>query len=251
IPNAALGTVTQRHIVRIMFPALVNLDQPARVHPLTQEQHTELYNDCIRLAIYAVLPGEAGHWPQSYRAEYNRIRGRDGTLKFGTQQVPDNVLDDFGTELLRRIRAKTWGQNAFFFHQIRGARGTTQHVSGGRADALERLLRIFAPEAFIEPSHWHVDIGLEFQALGRVLWWRTDAHWRILKSSLRLSHEDAIGATQSARYSRDLACQLSDVSGFRMEVGSRLRGDTGIVYIQAYNTEKTPTYLLDGRYKTK
>ncbi|OCH83591.1 hypothetical protein OBBRIDRAFT_742938, partial [Obba rivulosa] len=250
IPNVPLATVDNRHIVLIMFPSLVNLDHFAQKQPLTREQNEQLYEDCIRATVLELLPGEEGHWPHGYTAEMQRIRARDSRLRFGTQQIPSALAHDFGERLLVHIRQKTWGRAAFFFHQIRGVRGATQHDFDDRVDAMEGLLGIFNTSD-IHVENWWVDVGYELQANGRVLWWRTDAHWRLLRYALKLDDLDAEIATRSSGFTKDLACQLTEVSGFRMEVNSRSRGNTGITYIQAYCTEKTPTYLLDGRFKSK
>lgn len=247
----ALGTVDRRHIVRIFFPRLANLGEGVPLQQLTQNQLRALYDKCIRPTVIFLLPGEGGHWPTSYDAEWQRIkRPNGGVLQFGTQQVPDYKVPEFGEELLARIEAFDWGEGAFYGHQIRGARGATQHDYHERCDALAGFLDVLISD-MIDDSEWYVDVGIELQSPGQVLWWRKDAFWKILGEILDLGDEEAEAVSRQSKCQEDPACQLTEIGGFRMEVNPRLAGNTGVVYIQAYNTEKTPTYVVHGRMKSK
>ena len=64
IPNVAFGTVSKRHITRIVFPRLYHsgsIVQPA----ITQRLYQKLYNECIRPSVLSIAPEQNSHWPIS------------------------------------------------------------------------------------------------------------------------------------------------------------------------------------------
>jgi hypothetical protein len=96
-------------------------------------------------------------------------------------------------------------------------------------------------------NNWYIDIGIEIQAPGQVVWWRPEAFWRLIRGILETTDEKAAQITGLKEFARDPAAQLSDAGGFRY---SPTRGHSGthqVAYIQAYNTEKSPTYSLADR----
>lgn len=229
-----------------MFPALYNQEHPSDIHPLTQEQLTVLYNDCIRPAVAYVRYSEVAHWPVSYDAEFKRLSSRRG-LGQSTYPISTEILSEFGEALLENLQALPWGAGAFFFHQIRGIRAVYQHEIDQSDDTLQALLDAhFIPNS-INTHHFWVDVGMEFMDHNRVLWWRADAHWRIIQQVLNISEQDARRAVQSARYSFDAACQLSAIGGCRFVPTQDHGAETGTTYIQLYNTEKQVTYAVNNR----
>jgi len=234
-----------RNTCRLMLPSLRNrLDDKNRpdltIPTLVQR---ELYNDCVRPAALSVEPGEAGHWGASYDAEIVRQRGPGGKLSYGTQRLPAESVSAFGRHLMDAVNEKDWGRGAFFFYEFRGTRGATTHDRVAHRDALRAFIDVLDAEE-IDLTHWFVDIGCELQSPGQVLWWRKDAHWRVISHCLGLEPAEAQEIASSSRLCKDAPCQLSDIAGFRLETNSRDRRYTQIAYMQAYNTEKSVTYSL-------
>ena len=98
----------------------------------------------------------------------------------------------------------------------------------------------------------HVDLAVEMQIPGRSLYFRTEGHEKILERLLGYTTRRAERMTtcygQSALYQRDLMCSLSALSGFHMN----LRGDAGpngVLYAQAYHTEKEIAYQASSANK--
>lgn len=211
----------------------------------------EIYDLCMRPAIETVLPQEAGHWPPSYAAEMIRIQrhvfGRG--LAHGTLDLPAFMVQRFGEELRDRVRALPFGENAFFLHTMRGTRGRSQHSPNDEDEmlaALAEYLSIFDVDLLDKRKCW-IDIGLEYRSPGNVLQLRTDGHLHLVSEVLGLSSErDASRLTSvgSTLYSRDLAAQLDQISGFRLTTNTAGRRSQ-VIYMNVYTTDKSPTYLVD------
>jgi hypothetical protein len=213
-----------------------------------------LYNECVYAAAKDTIPSTAGHWPVSYSAEMDRIRKEGGRLSFGTVLVAGEDIERFGDRLMEYVRQYDWGQGAFFLHQLRGTRGQTAYNyldSAARDRALENFF-YFLDFDEINREKWYVDWGVELQLDGYVLWWRRDSHWRLVASTLSLDAEEANELTKpSSKFFVDPAAQMTDVAGFRFVPSATDRGNTHVHYVQAYNTEKSITYLLDGNKVAK
>lgn len=210
----------------------------------SQEYLATLYNDCIRPAITLVRHSEVAHWPVSYDAEYKRLQTPNG-LGQSTYPVSSNIIQQFGEELMDNIHDQPWGVGAFFFHQIRSVRAVYPHQSHESNNTLQRLLNYhFIPNSVNQYRFW-VDVGMEFMKTSKVLWWREDAHWRMIQRVLNLSEQEARRAVTSSRYTFDAACQLTEVGGCRFVPSVDQGAESGAVYIQLYNTEKQVTYSVN------
>jgi hypothetical protein len=209
-----------------------------------------LYDECIRKAAIEVLPGESGHWPPSYDSEMKRMRDKRGQLNPSTKRIPAHSVNSFGRSLLRRVKAFSWGQSAFFLHQFRGTRGATVHDPTLEAEvaALDDYLLYVNPYNLIV-DNWYIDIGMEIQDPGYVIWWRPEAFWRLIRGILETTDENAARISELKTFYRDPAAQLSDAGGFRYAPTRSNSGQRQVAYVQAYNTEKSPTYSLADQRK--
>jgi hypothetical protein len=225
-----------------MLPGLINWDFPRDLN-VDSVTCGELYDNCLYPAVLAAVHGgEAGHWLPTYQAEMNRARAPTGRLQNSGKLIPAHNVEDFGDELLKAVRTQQWGGQAYFFIDVRGSRGATQHEWDDRETKLDEYLQMIDLD-LIDTSLFWLDIGTEIQCPGYVLWWRTDAHRSLIGTALTMS-ERSVGAMIRPRavYANDMACHLEDVSGFRCKVPKMHRDRTGISYIQAYNTEKDAVY---------
>ena len=249
IPNVGFAKIDQRGITRLFLPALYRENE---VVPPTPEQLAALYNEAIRPSAIKVMPNAAGHWPPSYSAETIRISKHAGGYSFGTLDVPASKVRKFGSEVIEAVRALSFGQGAFFGHTLRGTKGRTTHDPDDQEeymDVLADYLNILSLN-HIKKEDWHVDVALEYISDGGVMHWRTDGHLHLVQHMLGVNDNNArrLTSTGSSCYSRDLAAQLEDVSGFRLT--PKTAGvATGVAYLNVYTTDKEPTYLADsGKY---
>ncbi|KAG8755378.1 hypothetical protein FRC14_004103 [Serendipita sp. 396] len=251
IPHLVIGQASQlRSTIRLMLPALVT--RPMNLSWKVPEiVRAELYDFCLYpAAIRAIHPVEAGHWLPSYKAEMKRARKPNGQLQKSGRIIPQDKLSQFSRYFIKKIHQHTWGDGAFFFHELRGVRGGTQHPKGKHQQKLKEFLSTFNFHG-INKSKWWIDWGLEVHCPGFVMWWRKDAHHHIIKELLGISSETANSLiNHQESYFYDEASQLAEVGGFHLKVPPRHRQRTGIAYIQAYNTEKEAAYQLSGSTNT-
>jgi hypothetical protein len=232
---------SKRATIYLILPALINWDFPSEysVSPAVLE---ELYDQCIYpAALESIHAGENGHWPPSYKAELQRARGPNGHIQSSGRLVPANCTDAFGKAILERVREKHWGKSVYFFHDIQGTRGLSQHNWEEREEKLEEYLKDINTD-LINTHTWWIDLAQEIQCSDWVLWLRTDAHAKVISEILGITESNARRLMKDRKYSIDVACQLEAISGFRLEVPSRLYQRDGISYIQVYNTEKEAMY---------
>jgi hypothetical protein len=229
-----------------MLPGLLAEKAEDRTSVVAPEIQAEFYDECVLPTAHRLNVGERGHWPASYAAEVNRITLPKGGMAYGSQLVAAEDVEEFGRLVLERVRERSWGADAFYLSQLRGTRARSVHHYADRQAALATYLDYLkVPNIHIED--WWVDCGVELQWPGHVLWWRRDAHWLLLKWCFGLDDSYAGQLARSpSKMAIDRPCQLTEVAGFRFTPSANDRGDSQIVYVQAYNTEKSVTYLLSG-----
>jgi hypothetical protein len=245
IPHVVLGQASERRsTIYLMLPGLINWEHMTERN-VSPTVCAELYDNCLYPAVIAAVhEGEAGHWLPTYKAEMNRARGPTGRLQNSGKLIPTYEVEAFGDALLNAVHQQQWGSQAYFFIEVRGSRGATQHEWNERETKLAEYLQMF-DQSLIDPKEFWLDIGTEIQCPGYVLWWRTDAHRSIIGTALTISNRSVVGMIgQRNAYAIDVACHLEDVSGFRSRVTKQHRDRTGIAYMQAYNTEKEAIYHI-------
>ncbi len=170
-----------------MLPALVDVEHSSHIRPVSQEHIMDIYDLCVRPAITGILPGEAGHWPPSYSAEFKRAqrRGQQG-LSFGTQLVPADNVAEFGEMVLDNLHGMDFGDEAFYLHEFRGLRQATQHNVDDGAPAIQEWLE-FLDIANINTNDWWIDVGIEIQSDRHILMARKDGHYRVVRDIIQLT----------------------------------------------------------------
>lgn len=240
------GKVQNRHITRVFFPRLYKKNGviDARVDQNTMRL---IYDDCLRPAVIHAVDEDQCHWPPSYKAYMALAKDRQGRLHLGTIDIHPDRLLRFSEEFLRQLDRYPDLTDAFFVHELRGTKSACLHAldSDQEVDAaLDGQLEFLDPTV-VQTGDWHVDVGVEIRKEGHVVQWLTSSHAQILQSVLPHLNEDQIQQLKtSPKFQLDRAAQLKDFAGFRIVPHKRLATEGSPVYIQAYTTDKTPTYQL-------
>jgi len=246
IPHLCFAAAKEhRSSTRIFFPALVDWDNFPTCYRLTERERAKIYEIMRKTVINTVGAGEAGHWRPTYEAEVARAsKGGSTAPEKSGQLIPGGKVAAFGRLLLQRIQKLPWGKGAYFFLEKRGTRGGVQHQQRYHEEKLEEYLSCINQDLINKESFW-IDVGHEIQAIDTVLWWRRDAHVKLLAEALGMEEDSPTvkSIIKSTSFYMDEACQLTQAAGFRVKLPRRIYNDLGITYIQAYCTEKAVTYL--------
>ncbi|KAH9911527.1 uncharacterized protein B0H18DRAFT_1128572 [Fomitopsis serialis] len=123
-----------------------------------------------------------------------------GQLHFGTAEIPAHDIPTFYRRLRRYMNRIPQFQGAFFYHEVRGAKGGTHHDPEDDDDAEFALQDVFGHLDFDQITdddlnhRWFVDVALEVRRPGHVVHWRRDNMERIIRhavphgSPLTISH---------------------------------------------------------------
>ncbi|EIW75347.1 hypothetical protein CONPUDRAFT_66042, partial [Coniophora puteana RWD-64-598 SS2] len=253
IPNIAFGRVANRHIVRIFFPALYRSGQPAFFPNALLHV---FYDKCLRPAVYAVLQPHASYWPTSYKTALEKARTVNGTLVFGSLDVPAHELDALAEALMHNLdNVDRSFAGAYFGHELRGWKSMTMFSDEDVDDVyrgLDRLTDCLRLEDLDTENDWQVDVGIEISSPDHVVTWREDSHSHILSDLLPSLSDERINRIMASRsFHEDPVMQLGRVSGFRADIPFYGRRHN-ISYIQAYTTEKALSYQLhQGLFRTR
>ncbi|KAH9918284.1 uncharacterized protein B0H18DRAFT_882857, partial [Fomitopsis serialis] len=190
------------------------------------------------------------HWPASYSNAYTVAQGSRGQLHFGTAEIPAHDIPTFYRRLRRYMNRIPQFQGAFFYHEVRGAKGGTHHDPEDNDDAEFALQDVFGHLDFDQITdddlnhRWFVDVALEVRRPGHVVHWRRDNMERIIRHAVPHGSPLTISHLPRGKVLKiDHAVQLSDVAGFR--VGTPSLGSIDRVrYINVYSTEKSAHYQL-------
>jgi hypothetical protein len=204
------------------------------------------------------------HWPASYDNEWWRSTKAAGNKVFGSVPISVEEHDQLAKTILTNLAALEgeWGRDAFFLHEWRDLKGSTNHDPACREDIRvgtyslwDGLDRHAIQE---DESHWFVDVGLEFNyatpsnngdIYEDVLLWRRYSAWRLIHLILGCTEAQAHKLFDGRNCSQDEVAHLQNVAGFRLEVPSRYKGPRNVVYINCYTTDKSHIYSLDkGKY---
>ncbi|KAK7675980.1 hypothetical protein QCA50_014254 [Cerrena zonata] len=245
IPNLAFAKVNNRHIARLFLPKLYATGEKKVPTTILRS----FYNTCTREVVREVCPEHIAHWPHDYTSATTQYRDLRGHLHFCTLDLPPHRIRTFGQLLLEKVRAKPWGEDAYFVHQLRGTKDYTIHGPQAQEhmiDALDDLLLGIDPELVeAEPDSWWGDVGIEVRSPGKVLQWLTEGHANLLRHILPEIPEDQIASIlRQPAFKPDMAAQIRDYSGFRYHCRKRIQEATNVHYINAYTTDKSPFYQL-------
>lgn len=229
---------------------------------MTEEQRSSWYEHGLRPAIAHLLGAVVEEWPASYKTEEIRARKKGGGHAWGSRVIPPDVT----AELMDRIHLELlmadndgldWALEAFVMHTIRGVKHGYFHHADPHS-AAHYLAQLFEDGKLLEdaPEHgdWFVDVGVQINSGKQdCVQWKTATHHLLAQQALRISDQNAARVTQinSSKYYRDLASHLTAVSGFRIVPGHRAEGPFQAIYLQAYTTDKSVVYNVDGKHHAK
>ncbi|TDL13393.1 hypothetical protein BD410DRAFT_810592, partial [Rickenella mellea] len=281
IPHVPLGTIGDKVKVYLFLGGLhgsVYSDPIAR----TGKELYDLKRECLQ----EIDPLQASHLPPSAPAEVARtLHISAGRADYRTVDISEYDVQEWSESLIRKIEEHpSFGAPAFYFIQIQNRKASTVHpVLTPRTpdeddeDYDDRkeywawqehrsIMSIFndlsfAWEELIDPaSRWVVDVAVEIGDENCTVHWYRPGHSLLLQCALNISAPAANNLIRSSSFSEDAIASLSDAAGFRSKLNptmETINGQlTGATYIQAYSTEKTPTYnmtssdhnnTLDGR----
>lgn len=254
----AFAKVGIRGKINLFFPRMYEArtepgdegEQPARDVWLTQEELALIYDKCIIPTVKAVLPEHLSHFPVTYAAANQLYRDQFGRHRLGSIDLPTHKLSAFTTALLRNLNQIPQFMDAFFYHELRGLKGATQHAPAQAYQSLEHLLNTTF-QSNLDPSRWWIDVGIEASSPERILLWRRDGHELVVRHTLQhacgADMENDTDLVQQAvsgtGYSVDINSHMYEYAGFRLVTGTLGQMDA-VAYISAYTTEKGQTYQL-------
>ncbi|KAJ7571902.1 hypothetical protein C8J56DRAFT_805749 [Mycena floridula] len=234
-----------RSIIRILLPALYN---PHQRHPeVTADLLQLFYEQVLRPAVLEVredLDGDP-HWVD-WQSLFKKLRDRNGTLRFTTQDVPPDLLPALGSSIIRRCRHIASFKGAFFLHEFRGYKGATWHSAHHYFDAVrarEDFLSVL-DMTLIKKEDWLIDLAFEIGMPGHTVFLKTNAHRRLMRFILPNATNAELRAVQTGgKFLIDHNAQLLDISGFRSTTG-RAGYKDNVKYMNVYTTDSQVTYQL-------
>ena len=244
IPNTALAKVGIRGKTLIFFP---HMYMDGAVEHISQGELAQIYNEALRPAIADILPGHISHWPPTYAAAVLQSKDSQYQYHFGTVDVPVEALPDLAANLLQRLAVTNRRfRNAFFYHEWRGIKGTTPHnpLLVDECNAALTQACAHLDMGLINLADWYIDVGLEISAPNAVLQWLEEGHGTVMEYILpSVTAERVHRCVRGSTFFVDVAASIYPLAGFRAAVPSIGRDDA-VCYVQAYTTDKSPTYQL-------
>lgn len=253
IPNVGFIKAKDRHITRLIFPALYG--EHHKSVGLTSKEQAELYEKVIREAALEVNPLCLNDWPPSHVDENWRTRDARGATFPGRKAIGRWDVEEFGRLIIEKCENDlSFGKGAVFLHQFRGLKATTPHDLNNK-EAERAALRDLLQDLEIrqlQRGKWWVDVGMEVHVPGKAVLWRVDSHFALIKHFL---DTDEVTAARNSRegqcYCIDLAAHLSTLGGFRLRPTKVGNFGHKVAYVQAYTTDKALTYQPGGKSHAK
>ena len=235
---------------------------------LSQTEMATLYNFIIRPAAIAVAPTSKASWPISYSAEMFWTQTATGHHSFGSVPIAAADVFTFGTEIQHRLGQHDWGQQAFFFTDVRGYKDVSRHNAQPRNEPDELFLMRSEVELGntaigldidvlagmnSEEERCYVDVGIEVAVPEHAVCWRSDGHQHVLKEIIPdWTDEECQRRTSKhhAHYRQDLLAQFTEVSGFRLTVSMKFSCITdgyisdGVIHSDSLQFDETHTMLF-------
>ncbi|KAF9521580.1 hypothetical protein CPB83DRAFT_778497, partial [Crepidotus variabilis] len=244
IPNSLFGSFGMRHSIRIFFPRLAVKERESV--ELTAEEVGYFYNKALRPATLQVYPNIIHDLPGTWDISRFKDRRQRGGFSNSGVLLRGNKLGEFSRSMRAIVNANPdlrWAQDFFFGFEIRGLKQVTKHGmrdQGASEAALAHLL-----EYFVQPDDtMYVDVGVEIGVDEKALAWVADGHGRVVAEALGIEVADANRLVGKSCFYNDMTSCLEALAGFRtalLNVGEDLA-----VYLQAYLSDKTQTYHLEG-----
>ncbi|TFK61412.1 hypothetical protein BDN72DRAFT_904123 [Pluteus cervinus] len=246
-PNILLARFGQREILRIFFPRLSTVD---RQSSLSVPERRTFYDEVLLPAIKRSLPTLAHHWPPSFNAEAWRAKNKVHGFQSGTLSISSDDITAFNAAILHYAAKIPWMKGMRFGVQVRGVKNLYYHSPFDYGE-VKRDLDSLKANFDTSDGFWWVDVGLEFFAPERAILWRADGHANLVAAITGCSMEEAGNKLRNnRRYRKDLSSHLTSAAGFRVII-SPDGGKYDEAFIQAYTTDKIPTYHRDSHGYSK
>lgn len=255
IPNYLFGNPPTPHSRTFLFLPSEYDGAVEGCAPIADATIEKIYG-CVRFAVKKTFGNKIAYYPPYAAVVANAKTKNEKLTHFPEQFVPEDGLEAFHSELMRSL-ARAGFDNAFFVHEVQGIKVATSHSLGPIApfDLLNtlRLKLPFLNHDQLKPREWYVDVAVEVrgQACGPdddtpyVLLWRATSLPALIKHILpRATYRQRDNVVKRAK--RDVVAHLYQCQGFRAEARSDGKPD-GVIYINIYTTDKTPTYRIDNR----
>lgn len=254
IPQVVLGSVDERHVLILMLPNATDY-RTLSTQKFDAADATSYHNQCVLDVMRDVLPEcYKGRVPLDEDAERFRSQRRDGRFVQSTFDLPAVVVQHLGPRILRACSEIDGGQHAFFYHAVKGAKGSTSHRPGSalaRTDCFNAFasfldMRIVDVEVRDGRAYGYVDVALEISGRhNMVISAIRAAHARILMEVLGVGEATAHRFTTSKSFRYDSFAGIGLLAGFGLKLDASSNPD-GAVFVQVYMTEKSRLYLKDG-----
>ena len=245
----------KRHVIRLFLPALYS---PEVIKVTFDERVAKnIYQDATLPAICEVLPDRVAHFPATYTTEQLRTTRRFGGNVHSMHDIPTDDLERFARAFFRHLSRKSYGVDAFFYHELRGVKNEAHRDVNSqmtRDEVLRNVWHIFKRDDLQHQINdrrfgmW-VDVGYEAGIHGFVNLVRREYHFDIVKHFTGLADGIVERQLQKSSFICDLTAHLTRAAGFR--VPPRREENQPVSYMNIYVTEKEPTYLKDAGHYAK
>lgn len=241
-----------RHQIRLFFPKLYRENMPPKIDP---EDIALIYDQAIHPAIRKLMPESLARWPASYAVAFAASKDSRGQIHYQSVDVPEALLGRFARHVRAALNRFPRFEDSVFQIEIRGTKGAYSFPFND-ADAREYAFNLFIERldnTRMGPhDNYYVDIGVEIHHDGHCVQWLDAAHQRLLAHALPSASSAAISAlSRSSKMHKDISGHLFDLSGFRVETGTKGTADK-VVYVNVYTTDKAVTYQLhDGIFRER
>ena len=256
MPNVLFGSFGLRHYVDLFFP-LLQADGRDKNNHLNEEELADLYNLAIIPVATIVLKWSCHNWPASFAAAQTKYCNTHGGFTNSSHPISGKFLLLLSQEIWWQIHYHeelTWARYFFWRTEICGTKDLTHHNICVQVGDRQAMLYRLTKGLYIEEGTWYVDVGLEFLKEEKALIWSMDANAQVLTEALEIDIADAHSFVQKRQhFSQDTLTHILSLGGWHAwwDYGDEPGvGENGVVFGQAYTTDKIQTYHPEyGRYE--
>lgn len=233
-PNVFWGVCGQnggRHRIYLMLPDAVE----SKIEDL----HSSIYEANHESALL-YLAENITTWSPTYEAELDRTaRFSNSTWRTESRKsVAEDSGQAFADSVMDQIHQYTWGQNAYWFIQMRGTKDLTRHHGA----ITENVIDLVLTNVLRDQSIIFLDMGVEIHLApgwasmpARV----TDCHPEMAQILWGI---DSGSDWDYQLHQPDVWAGVADIAGFRCNYAKAPRTRNRISYIQVYSSDKFQTY---------
>lgn len=273
--NFGFGIANGKVRLRIAFPNTFD-ETASESSPFLSEQMQEDFLDHVLLpAVISIHRLSNRHWPLSYYHRKWASRNSTGQFIYQRRSIPRNHTKKLLRTMHQILRTKTGHPDLYprllpmlgfvVYWEVQDIKLDTPFepdlsAAPDHPQSYQSLLRNKAMKAafsgmrvnLLDPEHTHVDIAVEMYAHHKSIYFRRNGHASILHHLLGYSEGTArrmaFSQSPGAAYQRDHFVGMRDIAGFHLKL-SGTSSPEGILYAQAYHTEKEIGYQSSSRNK--